>query len=135
MRGRIVLAVALGGAVGAVVRAALTMAFPDAAGGFPWTTFGINVTGSFVLAVLPVFAAVRRSDVLPPMLGTGVLGGYTTLSAYSEQTRHLLDVGRTGTALAYAVGTVAACLVAVALADRISTQSQRTVFDEEEGDL
>ena len=135
MKARILLAVAVGGAVGAVARAALTTAFPETADGFPWTTFAINVTGAFLLALLPASAAVRRSEVLPPLLGTGVLGGYTTLSAYSEQTRALLDLGRTGTALAYFVGTIAVCLVAVQLADRLSTRAERRTFDDEEGDL
>jgi CrcB protein len=48
-----------------------------------------------------------------------VLGGFTTLSAYSEQTRTLLDHGQTGTAALYVVGTLAACLVAVTLAGRV----------------
>lgn len=135
MKARILVAVAVGGAVGAVARAALTIALPDPTGGFPWTTFAINVTGSFLLALLPAFAVVRRSELLPPLLGTGVMGGYTTLSAYSEQTRALLDLGRTGTATAYFVGTIAACLVVVQLADLLSTRSQRRTFDDEEGDL
>ena len=76
------LAVAVGGALGAVLRWALGDAVPDGAG-FPWTTFVINVTGSLVLAWLPVFDVVRRRRVLAAALGPGLLGGYTTLSAYS----------------------------------------------------
>jgi CrcB protein len=107
------LAVALGGALGAVLRWALGDAVPDGTG-FPWTTFVINVTGSLVLAGLPVFDVVRRRQVLATALGPGLLGGYTTLSAYSEQTRALLAGGQTATALLYVLGTLAACLVAVA---------------------
>jgi CrcB protein len=131
----LVLAVAAGGAVGAVVRYLLGEAFPGSADAFPWTTFAINVSGAFLLALLPAFGSVRRHQVLPPLLGTGVLGGYTTLSTYSEQTRHLLDVGRTGLALAYLGGTFAACLLGVAVADHFSTLAQRAEFEEEEGDL
>ena len=54
------------------------------------------------------------------MLGPGVLGGYTTFSATSEQSRALLDAGRAGLALAYVVGTLAACLAAVALVSRFA---------------
>lgn len=133
MNPRTVVAVAVGGALGAVLRYLLGEAFPDS--GFPWTTFAINVSGSLALALLPAVAWIRRHDLLPPMLGTGFLGGYTTLSAYSEQTRALLDDGRSGVALAYLLGTFAACLAAVALADRFSSPSARAEFEEEEGDL
>ena len=135
MRPRLVVAVAVGGAAGAVVRHLLGVAFPDPATSFPWTTFSINVTGAFLLALLPALAAVTRSEVLPPLLGTGVLGGYTTLSSYSEQTRALAGSGHAGLAGLYLVGTLAACLLAVAIADRLSTAAQRALFESEEGDL
>jgi CrcB protein len=112
------LAVALGGAVGALLRWALGEAVPDGTG-FPWTTFAINVTGSLALALLPRSGRVLRHPTLALALGPGLLGGYTTLSAYAEGTRGLLDDGRTWTALAYLLGTLAACLVAVALATRL----------------
>jgi CrcB protein len=130
-------AVAVGGAVGACARYGLSLAFPDPAdgAGFPWTVFAINVVGCLLLAALPAVQAVRRRVLLPPLLGTGVLGGFTTLSTYAEQTRALLAAGNAGLAAAYVVGTLAACLVAVALADRLSTLASRTEFDLEEGDL
>lgn len=131
----VVAAVALGGAAGALLRYALTAVFPDTATGFPWTVFAINVTGCFVLALLPRFAAVRRRPLLPPLLGTGVLGGFTTLSTYAEQARALVRSGHLGTATAYVVGTLAACLVAVVVADRFSTAAQRRRFASREGDL
>jgi CrcB protein len=127
------LAVALGGALGAVLRWALGDAVPDGAG-FPWTTFAINVTGSLVLAGLPAFDAVRRRQVLAAALGPGLLGGYTTLSAYSEQTRALLADGQTATALLYLLGTLAACLVAVAAVSRLYPPSAGDEFAAEGGD-
>ncbi|HET6652928.1 MAG TPA: CrcB family protein [Nocardioides sp.] len=135
MRFSFVVAVAVGGAAGAVARHLLTIAFPDTGPAFPWTTFAINVAGSFVLALLPAVASIRRHPILPPLLGTGLLGGFTTLSTYSEQTRALLASGHATTAGLYVVGTLAACLVAVAAADRLSTATQRREFDAEEGDL
>ena len=130
----VLVAVAVGGAVGAGLRHALTTAVPDG-GGFPWTTFAVNVSGAFLLALLPAVPAVRRQPLLPPLLGTGVLGGYTTLSAWSDQTRSLVTEGATGVAAAYVVGTFAACLLAVAVADRFSTLADRSEFEDEEGDL
>lgn len=131
---RLLAAMAVGGAAGALARWGLTEAFPADADAFPWSTFAINVVGSALLALLPAFAVVRRERLLAVALGPGVLGGFTTLSAYSEQTRALLDHGRTGTAAVYVLGTLAACLVAVAVADHWSTQPQRQVFADEGGD-
>jgi fluoride exporter len=127
------LAVALGGALGALARWSLGEALPDGTG-FPWTTFAINVSGSAILALLPAVAAVRRRPVVADAMGPGVLGGFTTLSTYSEQTRALLDDGRSTTAAAYALGTLAACLVAIALASRLSRPEDRDEFEAEGGD-
>ena len=127
------LAVALGGALGAMLRWALGDAVPDGAG-FPWTTFIINVSGSLVLAWLPAFDVVRRRQVLAAALGPGLLGGYTTLSTYSEQTRTLLADGQTTTALLYLFGTLAACLVAVAAVSRLYPPAAGDEFAAEGGD-
>jgi CrcB protein len=127
-------AVAVGGAVGACLRHGVTTVFPDDTLGFPWTIFLVNLTGCFLLALLPAFEPVRRRPLLPPLLGTGVLGGWTTLSTYAEQARALAAAGRASLAAVYVVGTLAACLLAVAAADRFSTAPARTEFDDEEGD-
>lgn len=116
---RLVAAVAVGGAAGALARWGIGEAFPAEPDAFPWATFAINVVGSFALALLPAFAVVRRRPALAVGLGPGLLGGFTTLSAYSEQARALLDAGRTGAAGAYLLGTLAACLVAVAVVARL----------------
>ncbi len=129
------LVVALGGAVGASLRWGLGQLVPVVDGHFPWTTFAINVTGSALLALLPAWPLVRRSALLPPALGTGVLGGYTTLSAYAEESRALLGGGHTGLALTYLVGTLAACLLAVAMADHVSTLARRAEVEAAGGDL
>lgn len=132
---RLVAAVALGGAVGASVRYLLERAHPATAGAFPWTTFAINVSGALLLALLPALPVVRRRPLLPPALGTGVLGGYTTLSTYSEESRALLAGDHPGVAAAYLLGTLGACLLAVALADRLTSRRARVEFEAEEGDL
>ena len=102
---------------------------------FPWATFIVNVSGSFLLALLPASAIVVEHRLLPPALGTGVLGGYTTLSSFAEETRHLVAAGHVGLAATYLVSTFAVCLAAVIVADRFSTQALRVRFADEEGDL
>lgn len=134
LRPIVLAAVALGGAAGALARWALTTALPDTTG-FPWTVFCVNVAGCFLLALLPAFPVVRRRHLLPPLLGTGLLGGFTTLSTYAEQTRALAATGHVAVATGYALGTVAAALVAVAVADLLSTRAQRADFEADEGEL
>lgn len=124
--------VAAGGALGAVARWSVD-GLVAGDGGFPWTTFTINVVGSFLLALLPASTGVRRSPHLVLFLGPGVLGGFTTLSAYAEDARRLLDAGQVALGGAYVVGTVLACLMAVTVAHRFSAQAAQRQFDREEG--
>lgn len=131
LHGLVLFAVAVGGAAGAAFRHSLD----GVGGGSPWTTFGINVAGAFLLGLLPAAGWVRSRPLLPPLLGTGVLGGFTTLSAWSEETRALVASGEVALAGLYAVGTVVAAVTAVALADRFSSPAARAEFDAEEGDL
>jgi CrcB protein len=130
---RLLLAAAAGGAVGALLRYLIGEAVPDESG-FPWTTFAINVAGSFALALLPAVAAVRRHRVVAVALGPGLLGGFTTLSAYAEQARALLADGDPALAASYLAGTLAACLAAVAMASHWSTRAAQDEFAAEGGD-
>ncbi len=111
---------AVGGAAGAVARWSLTVAVPVGAGGFPWTILLINVAGSGLLAALPRSRVVARRPWLTLLLGTGVLGGFTTMSAASTDTFALLDAGHAGLAIGYCGGTVAAALLAVVCVQRLS---------------
>jgi len=129
------LATAVGGAVGAVARWSLTSAFPIETDRFPWTTFLINVVGAALLAAMPLLAAVHRRPWLAVLLGTGVLGGFTTMSAASVETFALLDHGHVVLGLAYCLGTLAAALTAVVLLERLSTSDQRSDVADHEGDL
>lgn len=116
------LAVAAGGAAGAVARHLVGETFPDGSG-FPWTTFVINVVGSGLLAGLLLLPLARRSLLWRTALGPGLLGGFTTFSATSEQARVLLATGRSGLAATYVLGSLAACLLAVVLVGRMSPAS------------
>lgn len=124
--------VVLGGALGGLARHGLDVLYPVT--DFPWSTFTINVVGSTLLAALPAIPAVDRRPALPLFLGTGVLGGFTTLSAFSEETRVLLDSGRTVLAATYVVASVALALTAVLLVSRYATPMERETFRAEGGD-
>lgn len=130
---RLLGAVALGGALGALARWGISALVPDG-DGFPWTTFTINVVGSLLLAALPAAAAVRHRPLLAVGLGPGLLGGFTTLSAYAEQGRVLLSDGHRTEAWVYLLGTLAVCVTAVHLAGSWSSAQAQAEFEEEEGD-
>ena len=102
-------AVALGGALGAVARWALTTWVHAAVGtGFPWGTAAVNVAGSFALGFLVVgLEPAGSSSALRHFLAIGVLGSFTTFSAFSYETLALLREGQAGRAGAYALGSLA----------------------------
>lgn len=127
------LAACVGGVLGSLVRFGIADAFGVSLG-FPWAVFAINVVGSALLAALPAVPAVRRTPWLGVFLGTGVLGGFTTMSTASAQTVVLLDHGRTTTALAYAGGTLLAALAAAALVSRYVDPQARSVAEDDEVD-
>lgn len=108
---RTVFWVAAGGACGALLRYAVQTA--TASWTLPWGTFMVNVLGSAgvgallaALADTPWFEAVGR-----PFLMVGLLGAFTTFSAFSADTLLLYEQGRLGWATAYVVGTVAVCIL------------------------
>ncbi|WP_107705297.1 FluC/FEX family fluoride channel [Nocardioides allogilvus] len=113
--------VAVGGAVGAVLRWGLGEVTPDGSG-FPWTTFAINVAGCLALGLLPI--AVARDHRLTLLLGPGLLGGFTTVSTYADQARGLTADGHAGLAGTYVVCTLAAALAAAAVGRRLAHRSE-----------
>ncbi len=129
-----VLATGVGGVVGAVARWSLTSAFPVETDRFPWTTFLINVAGAALLTAMPLLAAVHTRPWLALLLGTGVLGGFTTMSAASVETFVLFDRGHVLLGLTYCVGTLIAALAAVVLLERLTTPDQRRDVEGHEGD-
>lgn len=127
-----ILVVALGGALGALARHAVDVTWPVHS--FPWGTLGINVLGSALLALLPAVRFVQRHHTIPAFLGSGVLGGFTTLSAFSEQTRVLVHDGHQTLAASYVVASVGAGLVAALVVRQLSTPVERAAFESDEGD-
>lgn len=109
-------AVAAGGVIGALARYAIFLAWPVADDGFPWATLAVNVLGSGLIGVLLPLVSEdghKERPLVRLFAGTGVLGGFTTFSAYAYDLRVLLVDDRVPLALAYAVGTVVGCLAAV----------------------
>jgi fluoride exporter len=94
---RAVLAVAIGAAVGGVLRYIVGQLFLQRFGpGFPYGTLFINVSGSLCIGIVAQLAATRAFGMTPflrVLLATGVLGGYTTFSAFSLDTLTLLEEG------------------------------------------
>jgi CrcB protein len=126
-------AAAAGGIIGALARAGLTDWFPVGSG-FPWTVFAINVAGSALLAGLPALDVVRRTPWLGVFLGTGVMGGFTTMSAASAETVSLFEHDRTGTGIAYIAGTLVVALLAVRLVEGLTTPGERAAAERDEVD-
>lgn len=122
LRGTDLLLVAAGGAVGAVLRYAVDTAAPDSL--LPWPTLAINVVGAFALGLLPALAVVRRSRRVALAVGPGLLGGFTTVSAWAGQIRHLADSGHVDLAGLHLVLTLAAGLGAAALGQRIAQRPE-----------
>ncbi|MFD5624674.1 fluoride efflux transporter CrcB [Streptomyces sp. NPDC127072] len=117
-QGPVVATVALGGATGASARYGASLLWPAAPGGFPWTTFWVNVVGCAVIGVFMVVSAEVWADrrLVRPFFGTGVLGGFTTFSTYAVDVRKLVDEGHAGTGFLYLAATLFAALAAVWLA-------------------
>ena len=108
------LQVALGGALGASARYLVNVATARLAGvGFPWATVIVNVAGSFLMGMLVVALAKTSGTRHAPFLMTGVLGGFTTFSAFSLDTLTLYERGQPGVAAAYAAGSVVLSLAAI----------------------
>ncbi|WP_024874507.1 fluoride efflux transporter CrcB [Saccharomonospora piscinae] len=114
----IVVAVSLGGGLGAAARYGVTLAWPTTAGSFPWAVWSVNVAGCALLGVVLVLVTEVRDAhrLLRPFLGTGVLGGFTTFSTYAVDAQALVQAGRPGLALTSAAATLVAALASVWLA-------------------
>jgi fluoride exporter len=110
------LLVAAGGAIGAPLRLALTLAVTNRLPrpvGFPWATLAINTAGSFLLGLLvwlPDGALLGEGS--RAFLGTGILGAFTTYSAYSVETLLLVERGQSHRAILYAAGAILLCVLA-----------------------
>lgn len=115
--------VALGGGIGAALRYLLSAVVTRASGNITWAgaipmgTLCVNVIGCFAIGLLA--STLAALDPARPRLTlflvTGVLGGFTTMSSFSNETLTLFAGGQHALAVGYALGTFALCIAAVAL--------------------
>jgi len=107
---------ALGGALGALARWGVAEVLPSSPGGWPWATLLVNVTGCLLLGALFEGLVLRAPEAAwpRPLLGVGVLGGYTTYSAFAVEVVQLVESGAALVAGAYVLVSVLGGIAAVA---------------------
>lgn len=126
--GRELAAIFTGGFVGAIARAELADAVVARAGQWPWATFIVNVAGAFLVG----YFTTRLQERLPvsayrrPLLGTGFCGGLTTFSTMQVELLRMLDAGRVGLALTYALVSIAVGFLAVLAGTNIVRRARLT---------
>ena len=118
---RELLAIFVGGAIGALTRGALVESLPHAATEWPWATFVANILGAFALG----YFATRLQERLPlsayrrPLLGTGFCGALTTFSTMQLELVGMLEAGSVALAVLYSTLSLAAGLASVTLATNL----------------
>ncbi|MEC7228775.1 MAG: fluoride efflux transporter CrcB [Candidatus Thermoplasmatota archaeon] len=101
--------VALGGALGALLRYALGLTLETS--DFPWSTFMVNICGSLILGILSVMALNSLiSETTMLFLRTGLLGAFTTMSTFSNETVNLVKNNEITLALSYATLSFILCI-------------------------
>jgi len=114
-------AVAAGGVAGSLARYGMSVALPHPPGSFAWSTVVENVSGSALIGILMALIATR--PVLGkwrPLVGVGLLGGYTTFSGFALDAHVLLLAGRPVVAVAYLLVTLGGALAGVFAGWRIT---------------
>lgn len=107
-----IIQVALGGAIGASARYLVGLGLTRLWGaGFPWATLAVNIAGSFAMGVLAVL--LTPAGRFSPLLMSGVLGGFTTFSAFSLDAIALYERGQAGLAALYVLASVTLSIAAL----------------------
>jgi CrcB protein len=119
--------VALGSAIGGVLRYAIARAMEPVSEGIPWGTVLINISGCFVIGYFGTLTLASGRFAVPEYVRifvmVGICGGFTTFSSFSLQTFDLLRSGHWGRALANIAISVIVCLIAVAAGHRLAQRS------------
>ena len=106
--------IALGGAIGASLRYLAGIAAVRLLGhGFPWGTLTVNILGSFLMGVIVVLLSHINGNRFAPFLMTGVLGGFTTFSAFSLDAVTLYERGEMGAVALYVTVSVGLSIAAL----------------------
>ena len=116
MNPAILLAVALGGALGSLLRYFVAGAVQSAAWpGFPWGIFVVNISGGFVMGLIVELGALKLqiSPEMRAFLTVGILGGYTTFSTFSLDSVLLIQRGAYAAAAGYILGSTALSILAL----------------------
>ena len=111
-----IVAVAAGGAIGAVARFLVGRGMFHLMGsGFPWGTLTVNILGSFLIGLMVELLALRYSlsHEWQGFIIIGILGGFTTFSAFSLEVGLMIEKGQISTAALYALGSMFVGLVAL----------------------
>ncbi len=111
----VVIQIALGGALGAVMRHLVVLGSLRALGpSFPAGIMVVNIFGSFAMGLASVYLFHRLGDPkYAPFVLTGILGGFTTFSAFSLDALSLFEKGRLAAASFYVAGTVGLSIAAL----------------------
>ena len=126
VRSRDLALVAVGGVAGALLRYAVGTAVPQPAAGWPWATLTVNVVASLLLGVLAGWAHWRHAaHWVRPLLMSGVLGGFSTFSAFALDTVVLAEGGRGGLAMVYVVVTLSGCVGTSAMGTTVAQRLWR----------
>jgi fluoride exporter len=104
-----------GGAVGAGARYALARALEGVSASWPWPTFLANVVGGLLMGLLAAHVLRGGAGVenVRLFVGVGLLGGFTTFSAFSLEMAQMVERGQAGLAVGYAMASVILALAAV----------------------
>lgn len=127
----ILVAISLGGVIGAESRYGLGVLAPHDVRQFPWSTLVVNASGCLLIGALMVIILELTSPhrLVRPFLGVGVLGGYTTFSTFAVDAERLAMQHEPLLALGYVAATLAACVAAVTTATIATQLIGRAVLD------
>lgn len=116
------LLVSAGGVLGALARAMVVTVLPHPSATWDWATLVVNTVGAALLVAL---LSRRPADRVRLLLGTGILGGFTTFSALTVAVVLLLDAGRFVVATAYVAASVLTLLAGGLLGRRLGALAWR----------
>jgi CrcB protein len=127
---RRLLAIYVGGTIGALARVGLAEALPHGPDSWPWATFAVNMVGALLLGYF--VASLRdhpEESVAHPFLTTGICGTLTTFSTLQLELFEMVDGGHLGLAAAYVIATLAAgyafVRIGIALERRPETEAAK----------